>query len=117
VIGGVLLAVAAILALENYSLLLGEAAPPAVEREIRQVVEADPAVQGLRALRTMALGPEESLVVLEIVFARGLETAGVEAAVRRLETAVIDAARGSTRRGLVVIEPMPPMKRHRRRAA
>lgn len=117
VIGGVLLAVAVVLALENYSLLLGEAAPPTVEREIRQVVEADRAVQGLRALRTMALGPEEFLVVLEIVFARDLETADVEAAVRRLETAVIDAARGGTRRALVVIEPAPPMKRHRRRAA
>ena len=104
-IGCVLLVVAGILALENYSLLLGEAAPPQLEREIRRLVQADAAVVGLRALRTMALGPHEFLVALEVVFARDLVATEIEAAVRRLERAIIGALRGGTRRALVVIEP------------
>jgi cation diffusion facilitator family transporter len=107
-IGCVLLVVAGILALENYSLLLGEAAPPQLEREIRRLVQADAAVVGLRALRTMALGPHEFLVALEIVFARDLAAPEIETAVRRLERAIIGALRGGTRRALVVIEPASP---------
>ena len=107
-IGSVLLVVAGILALENYSLLLGEAAPPQLEREIRRLVQADAAVVGLRALRTMALGPHEFLVALDIVFARDLAAPEIEAAVRRLERAIIGALRGGTRRALVVIEPASP---------
>ena len=116
VIGVILLAVALILAVENYSLLLGEAAPRAVQREIQRVVEEDPATRELRAQRTMALGPEEFLVVVEVVFTPDLETADVEAAVLRLETAIIEAAHGATRRALVVIEPASSRK-DRRRAA
>jgi cation diffusion facilitator family transporter len=115
-IGGVLLAVAVVLALENYSLLLGEAAPASVEREIRRLVGADAAVEGIHALRTMALGPGELLIVLEVVFARELAAPEVEAAVRRLETAIV-AGVGRTRRSLVVIEPAPPKKGDIRRAA
>src|SRR5712692_5203927 len=117
VIGLLLLTVAVVLAVENYSLLLGEAAPPLVQREIRRLVEADPAVVGLRALRTMALGPHELLVVLEVVFERDLDTADLEAAIRRLETAIIEALDGDTRRALVVSEPAAPRRRQSRRAA
>ena len=117
-IGLVLLTVAVVLAVENYSLLLGEAAPRGVQREIRGVVEADPAVHGVHALRTMALGPHELLVVCEVSFERELETAEIEAAVRRLETAIIETLAGGTRRSLVVIEPAPPrVVSARRRAA
>ena len=117
VIGCVLLVVAGILALENYSLLLGEAAPPRLEREIRRLVQADAAVVGLQALRSMALGPHEFLVALEVVFARDLGTTEIEAAVRRLERAIIGALRGGTRRALVVIEPASPKRGAGRRAA
>jgi len=117
VIGCVLLVVAGILALENYSLLLGEAAPPRLEREIRRLVQADAAVVGLQALRSMALGPHEFLVALEVVFARDLGTTEIEAAVRRLERAIIGALRGGTRRALVVIEPASPKRGDGRRAA
>jgi divalent metal cation (Fe/Co/Zn/Cd) transporter len=116
-IGCVLLVVAGILALENYSLLLGEAAPPRLEREIRRFVQADAAVVGLRALRTMALGPHEFLVALEVVFARDLAATEIEAAVRRLERAIIGALRGGTRGALVVIEPASPEPGGDRRAA
>jgi cation diffusion facilitator family transporter len=117
VIGMVLLVVAVILALENYSLLLGEAAPVRVEREVRRLIEADPAVSALRSLRTMALGPHEFLIAVEAVFARGLAVAEVETAVRRLERAIINALHGGTRRALVVIEPASPARGNERRAA
>jgi cation diffusion facilitator family transporter len=117
VIGLLLLTVAVILAVENYSLLLGEAAPPRVQKEIRRIVASDPAARGLRALRTMALGPSELLVVLEVVFARDLDTPDLEAAVQRLEQGIVEALGGGTRRTLVVIEPAAPKKRERRRAA
>ena len=116
-IGAVLLVVAGILALENYSLLLGEAAPPRLQREVRRVVGADEAVAAVRALRTMALGPREFLVALEVVFARDLDAVEIEAAVRRLEGAIIAAFHGETRRALVVIEPASPEREAARRTA
>ena len=116
-IGCVLLVVAGVLAVENYSLLLGEAAPRSVQRKIQQLVTRDGAVVALQSLRTMALGPRELLVVLEVVFGRDLSAAEIEAAVRRLERAIIDAVHGSTRRTLVVIEPASPKAATPRRAA
>jgi cation diffusion facilitator family transporter len=117
VIGCVLLAVAALLAFENYSLLLGEAAPARLEREIRRVVGADPAVRAIRALRTVALGPHRFFVLLEVVFARELCTEDIESAVRRIESRVIDALGGATQRSLVVVEPASPQDGRGRRAA
>ena len=69
VIGLVLIGVAVFLALENYSLLIGEAASPETEARLREVIEADPAVAKLVGLHTVHLGPESIVVVVESVFA------------------------------------------------
>ena len=70
-IGVLLIGVAVFLAMENYSLLLGETAPPDVERRIREAVTRDPALAALVALYTMHLGPTSLLVALEVHFRPG----------------------------------------------
>ena len=88
---GVLLGiVAVVLAVEMRSLLLGEAADPAVQRRIAAAIESDEHVRRLIHLRTEHLGPDELLVAAKIEFAPELtirELADVvndvEAAVRR----------------------------------
>jgi cation diffusion facilitator family transporter len=61
-IGGLLLVIAIVLATEMKSLLIGEAASPAVEQRIRAAIEQSPEVRALIHLRTLHLGPEELLV-------------------------------------------------------
>jgi len=107
VIGLILVAVAAFLAYENYSLLLGESATPEQERMIRERLAADPAVRGVVSLQTLHLGPAAVLVSVRIWFRPELIAAEIEDAVRRLEDAVRRVLPG-TRRGLIVIEPGRP---------
>jgi cation diffusion facilitator family transporter len=104
-IGTILLGVAVFLALENYSLLLGETAPPHVERRIRRVVEEERDVRHVRSLRTMHLGPHALLVVAAVEFAAGLDTAGIETAVARLHARLGEALGDTTSARLIVIEP------------
>lgn len=105
-IGVVLIGVAVLLAAENYSLIIGEAAPRHTEAAIRRVVSADEAVSRLVDLRTLHIGPERVLVALGVAFASDLSVAEVEAAVRRLEAAIMRVLGDRTNRALIVIEPM-----------
>ena len=57
-----LFVIAAVLAIEMQSLLIGESAGPGQEREIRRALEAHPGVRKLLHLRTQHLGPDELLV-------------------------------------------------------
>ncbi len=107
VIGLILVAVAAFLAYENYSLLLGESATPEQERMIRERLAADLAVRDVLSLQTLHLGPTAVLVSARIWFRPELISAEIEDAVRRLEDAVRRALPG-TRRSLIVIEPGRP---------
>jgi cation diffusion facilitator family transporter len=116
-IGVLLIAVAAFLAVETHSLLLGERATPGVEAAIRQAVARDPAVAGLVSLHTMHLGPDSVLVALRVHFRPGLRTEEIEAAVRRLEQAVGRAPGLSTSPHLVLVEPAAPESRPLDRAA
>jgi len=112
-IGLVLLAVAVVLAFENYSLLLGERASPRVEQAIRDVVTADPAVVGIAALHTMHLGPTRILIVIEARFAPSLRAPDVEGAVERVQRRLIEALGNRTDARLIVIEPSRlPAGRH-----
>jgi cation diffusion facilitator family transporter len=104
-IGLVLISVAVVLAFQNYSLLIGEAAPISVEEEIRRVAEQDDAVEAVTGLHTMHIGPESILVVLEVGFRRDLAVPRIEAAVQRLEERVAQALGGATNARLVVVEP------------
>ena len=107
-IGTILVGVAVVLALENYSLLIGESSPPALRENIRRAVVADDAVATLASLQTMHLGPRAVLVVLGVVFRREMSVAGIESAVARLHQRVRDALAGRTDARLVVVEPRPP---------
>ena len=56
-IGGLLAAVAIVLGVEMYSLLLGEAASPEEQEAVRRAIASTPGVARLIQLRTMHLGP------------------------------------------------------------
>jgi cation diffusion facilitator family transporter len=90
---GVLLGwVAAILAIEMKSLLIGESANSETERAIVAALEDDPEIQRVIHLRTVHLGPETLLVAAKIAV-RGDQmaaelAAGINAAERRVRTAV-----------------------------
>jgi cation diffusion facilitator family transporter len=105
VIGVTLVAVAVVLALENYSLLIGEAASSDVETKIRRVAEADSAVVRVVNLSTMHVGPHDILIALEVQFRDALATADLTAAIRRLHGRLTEAADGRTNARLIVIEP------------
>jgi cation diffusion facilitator family transporter len=91
-IGVLLGAVAAVLAIETKSLLIGESAQEDVEREIVAALEAGDEVERVIHLRTEHIGPEELLVAAKIAV-RHDDTAkkvarGIDAAERRVRAAV-----------------------------
>jgi cation diffusion facilitator family transporter len=62
-IGALLAVVAVVLGIEMYSLLVGEAASPEQQAEVREAILSTGGVARLVQLRTMHLGPDEVLVV------------------------------------------------------
>lgn len=107
-IGLILVGVAVVLALENYSLLIGEAAPERVEAAIRRLASDDDDVVALVDLRTMHIGPRDILVALGLQFRPELTTMAIQAAVTRLQQAIRKALGESTNPGLIIIEPAAP---------
>ena len=90
-IGLVLAFVAAFIAIEVKSLLIGEAASQDVIDGIRLALDRESGAGGIRAinhLRTMQLGPEDVLVTASVDFDDGARAGDVEAANRRLEAAI-----------------------------
>jgi cation diffusion facilitator family transporter len=84
--------VAAVLAIEMKSLLIGESASNEVERAIVTALENGPEVQCVIHLRTLHMGPESLLVAAKIAV-RGADSAatlaaGIDAAERRVRAAV-----------------------------
>jgi len=88
VIALLLACVAAVLAVEMRSLLLGEAARPEVIRAIRDAINESNDVNRLIHLRTEHLGPDELLVTAKVEFASDLTMATLGAAVDRVEARV-----------------------------
>ena len=91
-IGAVLICVAAILAVEMKSLLIGEAADPESESAIVAALEDGPEIECVIHLRTVHLGPESLLVAAKIAV-RGEQTAaelaaGINTAESRVRAAV-----------------------------
>lgn len=105
VIGALLIAVAIVLAVESYSLLIGERAPAWVERTIRSVVGSEPAVTRLAELHTMHLGPRAVLIVLSVTFASHLTAGEVTDAVAHLQRRLGERLGELTSERLIVIEP------------
>ena len=73
-IGLVLVGVATFLAREVKSLLVGEAADPAVEAHVAAVADADPNVERVIRVLTVQQGPGEIIVAAKLAFKAGLET-------------------------------------------
>ena len=73
-IGLVLVGVATFLAREIKSLLVGEAADPAIEQHVAAVAAADPNVERVIRVLTMQQGPGEVVVAAKLGFKAKLET-------------------------------------------
>ena len=84
-IGVLLFAIAAILAVEMRSLLLGESATKADRESIREVITSDQAVVKLIHMRTQHLGPEELLLGIKVEMSAKLSFSEVVEAINALE--------------------------------
>ncbi len=83
---GILLAlIAAVLAVEMKSLLVGEGALPEHEAAIRTALAADDTVRGVIHMRTQHLGPEQVLVGAKVEFAPDLDVMGLARAIDAAE--------------------------------
>jgi cation diffusion facilitator family transporter len=89
-IGAILVCAALWLAYESKSLLVGEAADPEVVAAIREIAQADPDVEGLGAVLTMHIGPEDVLLNIEVQFTPGLPAESVQEAVLRIEDRITE---------------------------
>jgi cation diffusion facilitator family transporter len=69
-IGLLLVAIAAILAVETKSLLIGEGANPEDVRNIEKAILAGPGIERIIHMKTLHLGPEELLVAVKIAVPR-----------------------------------------------
>ncbi len=105
VIGVLLCAVAFALARESRSLLIGESATREIRTELRGAIDSIGEVEQIRDLLTLHVGPEEILVATEIAFRDGLDTDGVEDAIRAVERAIRDAV---PQAGKIFVEPARP---------
>jgi cation diffusion facilitator family transporter len=90
-IGLLLVAVAVVLAIETRSLLLGEAAAPAVQERIRTAIEGADGVDRIIHMKTLHLGPEELLVCVKVSVTPTDSAAEVAAAIDRAEAAIREA--------------------------
>jgi cation diffusion facilitator family transporter len=104
-IGLILLAVALALALESYSLLIGERASSRMERRIREAVAADPDVAAVDSLRTMHVGPRQVLAMLEVELRDELAPSRLSETLGRLHGRVEGTLANDVAACYVVIEP------------
>ncbi len=88
IIGLILGATAIWLAIETKSLLIGESANREVVAGIRALVEQEPAVEAIKELLTMHMGPDFVLVTMSADFRDDLDAAEVERTIARLDRAI-----------------------------
>ncbi|MCP4590656.1 MAG: cation transporter [bacterium] len=84
IIGLILAAVACLLAWETKGLLIGEAADPAAQHRIREIISAHAGVKQVNELITMHMGPQSILVNISLDFTDELSSAALEEAVAEL---------------------------------
>jgi cation diffusion facilitator family transporter len=101
-IGGLLVVVAAILAVEMKSLLIGEAATLEQLAKIEAALSAAPEVERIIHLRTLHLGPDELLVAAKIAVNHDETAAAVARAIDAAETRIREAIPLSA---LIYLEP------------
>ncbi|MFD0885419.1 cation diffusion facilitator family transporter [Streptosporangium algeriense] len=89
-IGLLLLGVALNLIRANASLLIGQAAPARIEREIRAELLAMPEVEAVVELLTMMLGPDEIMVAARVDFVDESTAGALERASDRVERTLVE---------------------------
>lgn len=88
---GVLLGViAAVIAVEMQSLLIGEGASRSQALDIEQAIENSPSVKSLIHIRTLHLGPDELLVAAKVELDSGLELSSLAPAINAIEASIRD---------------------------
>jgi len=87
-IGVLLIAIAAVLALEMKGLLIGEAALPEQQELIERALQDDARVRSIVHLRTMHLGPDEVLLATKIEF---IDTLTVQQLAQAIDDAEVRA--------------------------
>lgn len=87
-IGGLLGVIAAVLASEMKSLLIGESASPSHVAAIRRAIHTASPVRRLIHLRTLHLGPDQLLVAAKVEFDSDLDFAEVAATINDVEARV-----------------------------
>ncbi len=91
IIGVILGGVAAFLAYECKSLLVGEAASGPVVKGIQTIAERDDGVHGVNELRTMHLGPKDVLVNISLDFGENLSADDIEKLISKMECEIKSA--------------------------
>jgi cation diffusion facilitator family transporter len=84
-IGGVLAAVAVVLARESKALLIGERASPVLTESIKQMANADPCVRSVESITTSQLAPNMVFAALGVQFDDSLRVNDIERLIARLE--------------------------------
>jgi cation diffusion facilitator family transporter len=87
-IGTVLAVVAAIIARESKSLLIGERASPALAAAVVGIARAEPGVTGAHSAVTVHLAPDQIMVALSVEFADVLHARAIESCVVTIEDRV-----------------------------
>ena len=87
-IGGVLVLVASFLAREVKSLLVGEAADPALVRQFEELADIDPNVEQVLNVLTLQQGPGEIVVAAKLKFRSGMDTDTLVEAINAFERAL-----------------------------
>ncbi|MGI4758622.1 MAG: cation diffusion facilitator family transporter [Janthinobacterium lividum] len=87
-IGLLLMGVAILLIVECKALLVGEGADRATLRDIRRMAGGDPAVMAVGLPLTMYFGPHNALLTMNVQFRPGLNVEAMQAAIRRIESAI-----------------------------
>ncbi|HEY1815416.1 MAG TPA: cation diffusion facilitator family transporter [Kofleriaceae bacterium] len=84
-IGAVLVGVATFLAREVKSLLVGEAADPALRTKIEELAAADPNIERVLAVLAVQQGPGEIMLAMKLAMRAGLETSQLVDAINAFE--------------------------------
>jgi cation diffusion facilitator family transporter len=90
-VGGVLVVVASFLARETKSLLVGEAADPALVARLHAIAAAEPAIVAVLNVLTLQQGPGDVLVAMKLRIRDGLTGAELVAAINGFERNVKQA--------------------------
>ena len=91
IIGVLLFVIAAVLAREMKSLLIGEGLTEASQRKVVEIIEGHPQVASLAEIRTQHMGPDSVLIAANLTFTAGLAQREVAAAIDDIEAKLSDA--------------------------